>query len=309
MEATIEPGVEVSTNPDLSSKHKDIVTIQDMQLEAFRPRSARYNCIVLDLDESLVHSCGTNLGGGISFSLSEGERKQEYWAHKRPGFDIFLKTCFKFSKVGVWSAGKKEYVDAIVELFPEKPLFVYNRDNCPLENGIRVKKLDNIPYRGSIVMIDDRSDVLKKTDRVDTIVIPPWHPTLSSDSVLYNLFPLLFDNRETHRCKPAKSTSYLTHRPIKTFVSNSSLNPSTDSSAPRCFKKTSDCVPDGDVEDVSIHPSLDDESTDDETPDNIDIHGTDVDDSGDINMERDMGKDIDVVREENKKMDQRLNLG
>jgi len=161
-------------------------------------RSGRYECIVLDLDGSLIHASDENFGDGIeiSFINSMGE-KENTWVHKRPGLDKFLETCFEHSVVGVWSRGKAGYVEGVVGLFPEKPMFIYNRDNCSGGNGNGKKKLKKIPYRGSIVMIDDRSDVLRKTDRVDTIIIPKWHPKQKTvDTILYNLLPLLFSEEE-----------------------------------------------------------------------------------------------------------------
>jgi len=45
-------------------------------------------------------------------------------------------------------------------------------------------------------MVDNRSDVLKKADSIDSIVIPKWEAKLSSDRILYNLLALLFDEEE-----------------------------------------------------------------------------------------------------------------
>ena len=157
---------------------------------------ARYNYIILDLDASLIHACRERNPDAsyISFSTTSSDYICEYWVHKRPGFDLFLETCFKYANVGVWSTGTKEYVDAVVSLFPETPELIYSRNDCDMDNGVRVKILDKIPYKGKIVMIDDRSDVLKKTDRIDTIVIPPWDYAQKDDRILYHLLPLLFDD-------------------------------------------------------------------------------------------------------------------
>lgn len=88
---------------------------------------SKYDCIVLDLDGSLVCSRSKNLGNGekITFMNSYGE-EEIMWVHKRPGFDMFLQTCFELSTVGVWSMGQPGYVEAVVSLFPQRPTFVYN---------------------------------------------------------------------------------------------------------------------------------------------------------------------------------------
>lgn len=154
---------------------------------------SKYDCIVLDLDGSLVCSRSKNLGSGekITFMNSYGE-EEIMWVHKRPGFDMFLQTCFELSTVGVWSMGQPGYVEAIVSLFPQRPKFVYNWCNCDREPGRIFKRLDSIPYKGSIVMIDDKRDTLREADRVTTVIIPEWHPRQDKDRTLYNLIPTLY---------------------------------------------------------------------------------------------------------------------
>lgn len=156
-------------------------------------RIKRYDCIVLDLDGSLICSSETNRGNGhqISFINSYGE-EDRIWVHKRPGFDIFLKTCFELSTVGVWSMGQPGYVEAVVSLFPQRPSFVYNWCNCDREPGRIFKKLDSIPHQGSIVMIDDKRDTLQEACRVDTIIVPEWTPRQKKDRTLYHIIPILY---------------------------------------------------------------------------------------------------------------------
>ena len=154
----------------------------------------RYDCVVLDLDGSLICSCGKNYGTGerITFINSYGE-EESMWIHKRPGFDMFLEKCFEHSVVGVWSMGQPGYVEEIVKLFPQKPKFVYNWCNCDREPGRIFKRLDNIPCDGSIVMIDDKRDILQESDRVEIIIIPEWHPRNVTDNTLYSLISKLYN--------------------------------------------------------------------------------------------------------------------
>ena len=156
------------------------------------PQHKRYDCIVLDLDGSLVYSSNKNYGAGerIMFKNMYGE-EENLWVHKRPGFDMFLEKCFGLSTVGVWSMGQPGYVEAIVSLFPHRPSFVYNWCDCDREPGRRFKQLDNIPHHGSVVMIDDKRDTLKETGSVDTMIMPEWHPRQEKDRTLYHLIPIL----------------------------------------------------------------------------------------------------------------------
>lgn len=153
---------------------------------------SKYDCIVLDLDGSLVYSSGKNQGSGekITFVNSYGE-EEIIWVHKRPGFEMFLKMCFDISTVGVWSMGQPGYVEAIVSLFPQRPKFVYNWCNCDREPGKIFKRLDSIPYEGKIIMIDDKRDILREAEGVDIVIIPEWHPRQKKDRALHHLIPIL----------------------------------------------------------------------------------------------------------------------
>lgn len=156
--------------------------------------SAKLDCIVLDLDGTLVYSTENKDPGAINIKFHDiyGNSRQ-LWVHKRPGFDEFLKACFKFTTVGVWSTGQPGYVNAVVSLFPQKPAFVYNWFNCDSDGIKQIKTLNNIPHKGNILMIDDRVDILELCDRVKIFIVSEWHPRDAQDTVLYDLTTKLFD--------------------------------------------------------------------------------------------------------------------
>lgn len=147
-----------------------------------------YDCIVLDLDGTLVHSSKKKRSNAISLSFDDscGDHSQ-MWISKRPGFDIFLQKCFDQYDVGVWSMGQPGYVEAVVSLFPYRPRFVYNWCNCDRQNGRIFKRLSSIPHSGNILMVDDKSDVLEASERVQTIIVPEWTPKYKNDTVLFDL--------------------------------------------------------------------------------------------------------------------------
>lgn len=157
-------------------------------------KSEHYDCVVLDLDGTLVHSAKRNKTGTaqrISFPDMHGD-PTELWVHKRPGFDFFLQSCFKSTTVGVWSRGQPGYVDAVVGLFPQKPAFVYNWCHCDRARGKIFKRLNNIPHSGRTVMVEDEVESLELCDRIATIIIPEWDPKAADDKELYQLSARLF---------------------------------------------------------------------------------------------------------------------
>ena len=156
-------------------------------------KSEMYDCVVLDLDGTLVYSNKKQKGEAqkIMFNDMHGD-PTELWVHKRPGFDFFLHACFDSATVGVWSRGQPGYVDAVVTLFPQRPEFVYNWCHCDRARGKIFKRLNNIPHSGSVVMVEDEIASLELCDRVALITVPEWHPRYTQDTTLYDLSMQLF---------------------------------------------------------------------------------------------------------------------
>ena len=180
-------------------------------------------CIVLDLDETLVHSHGegnidllkelnlltdpTNLDlrervykitmDDVVHKKGAGE-KTEMWGIMRPHVKEFLIFCFSYFKlVIIWSAGRKNYVHAIVDYLLKdlkRPHIIYTFDDIEkLPNGTLIKPLDklfnNIPglnkhmsLKNSFI-IDDRHSVFQEPNPKNGIEIPPYRPSFNSSSL------------------------------------------------------------------------------------------------------------------------------
>jgi hypothetical protein len=154
----------------------------------------RYDCIVLDLDGTLICTSEQDEGMGyvLNFKDMHGD-PTTCWVHLRPGFDNFIKKCFEVSTVGVWSMGQPGYVEAVVStFFPIKPAFVYNWCHCDRKHSHIFKRLNNIPHIGpQILMIDDDHKKLEYCDRVTTYNITEWTPERHNDEELHNLLNLI----------------------------------------------------------------------------------------------------------------------
>lgn len=109
-------------------------------------------CIVLDLDETLVHSSEESVGtmGRLkllthpetyplrsrlyAFDVDEGQgRGGRMWGIRRPHLDTFLNFCFdNFGVVCVWSAGTPNYVESIcAQIFGDRyPQRIFTRAHC-----------------------------------------------------------------------------------------------------------------------------------------------------------------------------------
>lgn len=184
-------------------------------------KSLTNKCIVLDLDETLVHSNedlteSDTLGimkdpklidlRGRTYELSmddvvykKGQGiKTEMWGITRPHVREFLIACFSYFKVvAVWSAGKKKYVEAIVDyLFKDikRPHVIYSRDDCektadglltkPLEKMIRREPgLSKYMSLENTFMLDDRRTVFEEPNPNNGIQIPVYAPDFNIRSL------------------------------------------------------------------------------------------------------------------------------
>jgi TFIIF-interacting CTD phosphatase-like protein len=170
-----------------------------------KPNLGILSCIVLDLDETLVH---THEGSSVEMKKvqdalkKEGQSERFYsfkldgelmWGVKRPYYQTFLAWCrSQFDIVAVWTAGDTDYAEAIVSVLFEdddKPDIIWARPECVRAHGTHYKPMDkffsSFPEidRDNTVIIDDRADVAEYNPDI-LVEIPKYNPNK----------PTLFDN-------------------------------------------------------------------------------------------------------------------
>jgi TFIIF-interacting CTD phosphatase-like protein len=95
--------------------------------------------LILDLDETLIHSTETPLPQAVDFSV------YSYYVYKRPQLDIFLATCLELFDVAVWTSAGTEYATKIVEnifLDPKVLKFVWSGERCSIASNINYDQID-----------------------------------------------------------------------------------------------------------------------------------------------------------------------
>jgi len=149
----------------------------------------RNRCIVLDLDETLVHTQDStttlfelgllsdpqlmNLRSRLYYMTLEDLFKQpgtgthnDYWGVMRPHLREFLEFCTSYFQVtAVWSAGQRSYVQAIVDnIFRglPRPPIVFSYDDCRRQGKVLDKPLQ---------MMMDRSPELSRYMRLDNTLV------------------------------------------------------------------------------------------------------------------------------------------
>ena len=82
--------------------------------------------LVLDLDETLIHTTGASLGRAADFTFAG------YDVYRRPHLADFLAFAFATFDVGIWTAAGEDYAAKVVaEVFQDRPLrFVWSSERC-----------------------------------------------------------------------------------------------------------------------------------------------------------------------------------
>ena len=168
-------------------------------------------CIVIDMDETLIHSYLEELDqdGDKNYSLAIdmlsdrnfNSKDMLYWVQGdidvvgvfRPGVHEFLQYCSEnFDYVVIWSAGEKEYVKSVIDhlyIYIDKPDIVWARNMCKVETkylGDKKYKMYTKPLqkvadklnidKDSIIFVDDRLDYVEDGDGLNHFHIKPFKP-------------------------------------------------------------------------------------------------------------------------------------
>jgi len=155
MRATINvnsprPGQGTSTAP-----YKD-----DQLLPPQRENKKGKKCLVLDLDETLVHSSFKPVPDS-DFTVSveiEGQVHQVF-VSKRPHVDEYLKRCGELYEVVVFTASLAKYADPVLDILDIHKVVDWRlfRESCTQHNGSYVKDMNRMGRDIRTIMIVDNS--------------------------------------------------------------------------------------------------------------------------------------------------------
>lgn len=185
--------------------------------DAIPPTSLTDKCIVLDLDQTLIATQDSIDSLKLMKILSDPKliylrnrlyyltiddlekpgigTRYDFWGITRPHVEDFLLFCFTYFKtVAVWSAGKRPYVEAIVDhLFRDlpSPHIVFTFDD--IETGPKgeiekplTKMIDLNPQINMTLMntlaIDDNPTTFQR-NYGNGVLIPPYEPDLNINSL------------------------------------------------------------------------------------------------------------------------------
>lgn len=157
------------------------------------PELRKRKCLVLDLDETLVHSSFKPIPNPdfvISIEL-EGVIHKVY-VRKRPGVDAFLQHCGQRFEVVVFTASLAKYADPLLDIL-DKDRNVHARlfrEACVQHYGNYVKDLTHLgrPLEHSVIIDNSPFSYMFQPD--NAIPVTSWFND-RNDRELYTLMPIL----------------------------------------------------------------------------------------------------------------------
>jgi len=150
-------------------------------------------CLVLDLDETLVHSSFQPIECSFSLSIELDNMTYEVYVRKRPFVDKFIEECAKLYELVVFTASLSEYANPVIDTLDQKRLIKHRlfRESCVFhENQVYVKDLSRLGRNIKDCIIIDNSPFSYLFDPTNAIGCTSWFGD-EEDTELRDLLPLL----------------------------------------------------------------------------------------------------------------------
>jgi len=190
-EETSKELVEVPVEENDSSSEESLPN--EGLLGKTHPSDKGRKCLVLDLDETLVHSSFQPMDCSFSLPIELGGMTYEVYVLKRPHVDEFIKECAKTYELVVFTASLAEYANPVIDELDQAGLIKHRlfRESCVLHQGqAYVKDLSRLGRKLKDCIIIDNSPLSFLFDQYNAIACTSWFGD-EDDSELRDLIPVL----------------------------------------------------------------------------------------------------------------------
>jgi len=166
--------------------------------QAIAPRAPRRKTVILDMDETLIHSVFEPpvYPARADFQCPMTMDGQDYitYVHKRPGCEEFLRRCVQLFDVIIWTASLECYAKGVIDELERlsgcgrlRRMF---RESCTRHNGSYIKELTKIGAAIEDVAIFDNSPHVAVLNPRNLVHVKNFYDD-RNDRELYELMPLL----------------------------------------------------------------------------------------------------------------------
>lgn len=151
--------------------------------------------LILDLDETLVHSQFTQVGTpDYTIPVDIEGRISNIYVMKRPGAEYFLEQMAKYFEVCIFTASLSKYADPLMNMMDPKGHTTVRlfREHCTFMNGVFVKDMAQVGRNMKDTIIIDNSPTAYGLQPECGLPIVSWYDD-PHDRALYDYIPLLIE--------------------------------------------------------------------------------------------------------------------
>jgi len=149
--------------------------------------------IILDLDETLVHSSTTSFKkNDIILNIDFDSVLYNIYVLVRPGAENFIKKLSKLFEVVIFTASISKYASPLIDKLDKDQNIKYRlyREHCTFLNGIFIKELKRLNRDLKDVLIVDNSPLAYAFDTENGLPIKSWYDD-KNDNEFEKIFPLI----------------------------------------------------------------------------------------------------------------------
>jgi len=182
----------VDTNDDQFSLEIS-ETLEDWLLGPVLLSDKGRKCLVLDLDETLVHSSFEPIDCSFSISIELGGMQYGVYVLKRPFVDEFIAECAKYYELVVFTASLSEYANPVIDTLDKNGYIKHRlfRESCVFhEEQVYVKDLSRLGRKLKDCIIIDNSPLSYLFQPTNAIGCTSWFGN-QEDTELRDLLPVL----------------------------------------------------------------------------------------------------------------------
>jgi len=166
---------------------------QKFLLPPLKPEQSHMKCLVLDLDETLVHSSFKPIPDpDFTVDIELDGAIHRVYVRKRPGVDHFLREVGKKFEIVVFTASLAKYADPLLDVLDKDHVVQFRlfREACVQHYGNYVKDLTHLGRVLEHSIIVDNSPFSYMFQPDNAIPIATWFHD-KNDRQLYDLLPFL----------------------------------------------------------------------------------------------------------------------
>ncbi|KAF8009642.1 hypothetical protein BT93_J0604 [Corymbia citriodora subsp. variegata] len=185
----------------------DLSDLEANSLPALLPKETlrgKHITLVLDLDETLVHSSLEPCDADFTIQVSLNMEQHTFYVRQRPFLKTFLERVSEMFEIVLFTASQRFYAEQLLDhLDPDKKFFSRReyRETCVLSDGIFTKDLTVLGVDLAKVAIVDNSPQVFRWQVNNGIPIMSWFDD-PSDCELISLLPFLETLVEAEDVRP-----------------------------------------------------------------------------------------------------------